>query len=82
MVIRKIYLYGIIGIICVCIIGLGVHYIYSRGYDMAIAECEKTRAEIIETTAKKQQKIIESIHKTSAADKRKALTKWVVKDNI
>ena len=82
MVIRKIYLYGIVGIIGVCIIGLGVHYIYSRGYDMATAECEKARAEIIETTAKKQQEIIDKIHKTSAADKRKALTKWVVKDNI
>lgn len=82
MVVRKIYLYGIVGIIGVCVICLGVHYIYSRGYDMAIAECEKARAEIIETTAKKQQEIIEKIHKTSAPDKRKALTKWVVKDNI
>lgn len=82
MVVRKIYLYWIVGIIGVCIVCLGVHYIYSRGYDMAIAECEKARAEIIETTAKKQQEIIEKIHKTSASDKRKALTKWVVKDNI
>ena len=82
MVVRKIYLYGIVGIISVGIIYLGVHYIYSRGYDMATAECEKTRAEIIETTAKKQQEIIEKIRKTSASDKRKALTKWVVKDNI
>ena len=82
MVVRKIYLFGIVGIIGVCIICLGIHYIYSRGYDMATAECEKTRAEIIETTAKKQQKIIDKIHTTSASDKRKALTKWVVKDNI
>lgn len=49
---------------------------------MATAECEKARADIIETTAKKQQEIIDKIHKTSASDKRKALTKWVVKDNI
>ena len=35
-----------------------------------------------QTTAKKQQEIIDKIHKTSASDKRKALTKWVVKDNI
>ena len=49
---------------------------------MATAECEKAQAKIIETTAKKQQEIIDKIHKTSAPDKRKELTKWVVKDNI